>query len=152
MSRILILALLVPGIAKAAVATSTDLAIGKSVNLPSALVGQTVVFQIGLTNLGTNAASSITGSDVVPSGFWVYAWNSSGSPSAPVYDPTNGVWTLASMAGGSTASLTITTLATNAGTYTNTAFISGASIGDPDSNNNTSSVVVVTATQPPTSR
>jgi uncharacterized repeat protein (TIGR01451 family) len=148
MSRILILALLVPEIARAAVAPSTDLAIGKSANLTNALVGQTVVFQIGVTNLGTNTASSIAGSDVVPSGFWVFAWNSSGSPSAPVYNPTNGLWTLASMAGGSTASLTISTLATNAGRYTNTALISGASIGDPNANNNTSSVVVVSATQP----
>jgi uncharacterized repeat protein (TIGR01451 family) len=69
MSRILILALLVPEIVKGAVAVSTDLAIGKSANLTSALVGQTVVFQIGITNLGTNTASSVTGSDVVPSGF-----------------------------------------------------------------------------------
>jgi uncharacterized repeat protein (TIGR01451 family) len=143
-----VLWLAAPGLAQAAVATSTDLAIGKRASLTTALVGDTVVFQIGITNLGTNAVSNISGSDVVPSGFAISSWNSSGSPAAPVYNVTNGNWMLAALSAGLTASLNISTIVTNAGTYTNTALISGASLGDPNPNNNTSRVVVVTATQP----
>jgi uncharacterized repeat protein (TIGR01451 family) len=145
---LLALCLAAPGVAGAAVALSTDLAIGKKVNLTNALVGNTVVFQIGITNLGTNLANTITGSDVVPTGFSIFAWNSSGSPSAPAYNPTNGLWTLAALSPGSNASLTISTLATNAGTYTNTALISGASLGDPNPSNNSAKVVVTATTQP----
>ena len=145
---ILILCLTAPGAARAGFTTDTDLTIGKSTSLTSALVGNTVVFTIGITNLGLNTANNITGSDVVPSGFSIFAWNSSGSPSAPVYNPTNGLWTLASIAPGVAASLIISTIATNAGIYTNTALITGASIPDPNTNNNAASVVVTLATQP----
>ena len=96
---ILILCLAAPVVANAAVASNPDLAIGKSANPTNAFVGNTVVFTIGLTNLGPNATSSITGSDVVPSGLSIFEWNSSDSPSAPVYKPVS-LFTLLSSGAG----------------------------------------------------
>lgn len=142
------LCLLAGQAAEASTGTNTDLAIGVTASAASSFVGDLVQFNIGLTNLGFFTADTITGSDVVPSGFVITGWNSEGSPAAPIYDITNGVWTLASMTAGSTASLTITALATNAGSYTNTARITGASIPDLNPGNNVSSVVVTLATQP----
>ncbi len=143
-----ILCLLAGKAAQASTGTNTDLAIGVNASATSSFVGDVVQFNIGLTNLGFFTANNITGTEVVPSGFVLTGWNSAGAPTAPIYDPTNGTWTLASIAPGSTASLTITTLATNAGTYTNTTLITGASIPDPNPLNNVSSVVVTLATQP----
>src|ERR1039457_6588200 len=84
---ILILCLAAPVVADAAVASNPDLAIGKTANPTNAFVGNTVVFTIGLTNLGINTASGVTGSDVVPSGLSFFEWNGSVSPSVPVYKP-----------------------------------------------------------------
>ena len=130
-------------IVRAVPTINTDVAIGKSASTNSAWIGNTVVFTIGLTNFGLNTASNMTGSDVVPGGFSIFAWNSSGSPSAPVYNPTNGAWTVTAIASGVTDFITISTTATNAGTYTNTALITSAG----NTNNNTSSVVVTLVPQ-----
>src|ERR1019366_6317444 len=107
------LALLVSTSSQAAFTTNADLAIGKTANPTGTVVGSNVVFTIGITNLGIYTANNITGSDLVPGGFSVFAWSSFGSPSAPVYNPTNGVWTLASLGPGVTASLIISATATN---------------------------------------
>ena len=96
---ILILCLPAPVVADAAVASNPDLAIGKTANPTNAFVGNTVVFTIGLTNLGLNTATGVTGSDVVPSGLSIFEWNSSGSPSAPVYMPVS-LFTLLSSGAG----------------------------------------------------
>ena len=102
-----------------------------------------MVFTIGFTNFGSTTANNLAGSDVVPGGFSIFAWNSSGSPSAPVYNPTNGVWTIAAIAAGATDLLTISTTATNSGTYMNTATITSAG----NTNNNAASVVVTLTPQ-----
>jgi uncharacterized repeat protein (TIGR01451 family) len=145
---VLLVCLTASEVTHAAPAMNTDLAIGKNANTTSSLVGNTVQFNIGMTNLGDVFASDITGNDVVPAGFAILGWNSSGSPSAPVYNPTNGNWTLAALSPGGTASLTISTIATNAGIYTNTALLTGASPPDTNSSGNAASVVVTLATQP----
>src|ERR1039458_7752185 len=96
---ILILCLAAPVVADAAVASNPDLAIGKSANPTNAFVDNTMVFTIGLTNLGLNTASGVTGSDVVPSGLSIFEWNGSGSPSVPVYKPVSLFTPLSSGAG-----------------------------------------------------
>jgi uncharacterized repeat protein (TIGR01451 family) len=116
----LILCLAASGVARGA---SVGIAIGKSAIPTSALVGNTVVFTIGLTNLESTTLNDIVGSDIVPSGFLITAWNSSGSPVAPVYNPTNGTLTVGSIGPGVADMLTITTTATNNGVYTNVALL-----------------------------
>src|ERR1035438_4549281 len=133
------LLLMAPSFSRAGDTTgNTDLAIGKSANTTSALVGNTVVFTIGFTNFGSTTANNLAGSDIVPDGLSIFAWNSSGSASAPVYNPTNGVWTIDAIAAGATDLLTISTTATNSGIYTNTATITSAG----NTNNNAASAVV----------
>ncbi len=138
------LVLMAPSLSQAGgSASNTDVAIGKSANTTSALVGNTVVFTIGFTNFGSTTANNLAGSDVLPSGFSIFSWNSSGTPSAPVYNPTNGAWTIDAIAAGATDLLTISTTATNSGTYTNTASITSAG----NMNNNAASVVVTLTPQ-----
>jgi uncharacterized repeat protein (TIGR01451 family) len=138
------LVLMVPSFSRAGGSSSnTDVAISKSANTTSALVGNTVVFTIGFTNFGSTTANNLSGTDVLPSGFSIFAWNSSGTPSAPVYNPTNGTWTIDAIAAGATDLLTISTTATNSGTYTNTALITSAG----NMNNNAASVAVTLTPQ-----
>jgi uncharacterized repeat protein (TIGR01451 family) len=132
----LILCLVAPRAARAS--PGTDLAIGMSATPTNALVGNMVVFTISLTNLGSATVNDVVGSDVVPSGFSIYAWSSSGSPDAPVYNPTNGGWTVAAIGPGVVDTLTISNTATNSGIYTNTALITSPSTGS------SSAVVTVT--------
>ncbi|MGA2247419.1 MAG: hypothetical protein ABSH48_20715 [Verrucomicrobiota bacterium] len=140
---ILVLSLAASLVVRATPGFGTDVAIGKSASTTSALVGDTVVFTIGLTNFGSNTVNNLTGSDILPKGFSFFEWSSSGSPASPVYDPTNGGWTVAAIAAGVADVLTISTTATNAGTYTNTALI----MSTGNTNNNSSSVVVTLTPQ-----
>ena len=121
--------------------TGSDVVISLNASATNSFVGDVVQFNLGLTNVGLATANDVTGSEVVPSGFVITGWNSAGSPTAPVYNPTNGSWTLASLAPDGIASLTITALATNAGTYTDTVLLASP-------NTASSSVEIMLATQP----
>ena len=121
-----------------ATAIIADLAVSKSVNNSTAVVGSNVTFTITASNIGPDPASSVVVNDALPSGFTlVSATPSSGTSwSAPN-------WTIGNLAVGGTATLTIVATVKNGGYYANTATISGASTQmDPVLSNNSSTATV----------
>jgi uncharacterized repeat protein (TIGR01451 family) len=142
---VLLLCLAAPEVSHAAATFS--LAVVKSASTTNAPVGTAIQFNIAMTNIGILTANGITGSDIMPSGFQVTSWTSTvvGQASPPAYNPTNGQWTIATLAPGNSAFLTIFAVATNGGTYTNTARYTFPVT------NSASVVVTVTASSPPVS-
>jgi uncharacterized repeat protein (TIGR01451 family) len=112
--------------------TIADLAITKVVNVPTPLVGAEVIFTITTTNNGPIAATGVSVTEALPSGYtFVSAIASVGS-----YSTVNGIWTVGGLANGNSASLTVTATVKGTGSYLNTVTVTG---NEQDSNlsNNT---------------
>lgn len=120
--------------ATVAAVASTDLAITKSVNNALPLTGDTIVFTLTASNNGPSDATGVIVSDPLPNGFVYVSDNSGGG-----YNAATGVWTIGSLANGTSATLAITVTVAAGGQYLNTAVISGAEI-DPNPINNAASV------------
>ena len=120
----------------------TDLSIAKTVDDASPTEGDTIEYELIVTNLGANSADSITISDPLPSGV---TWST--DDGGGDYDTGTGVWTVpGTIASLGTATLTITATvdaATGGSTITNTATITGLSVPDTDSSNDTSAAPIV---------
>lgn len=115
-----------------------DLAVVKTVDNMSPKMGDDVVFTITATNNGPIAATGVQVNDMLPAGYsFVSSTVSTGS-----YSAASGVWTIGNLASGVSASLTITATVNAAGSYVNTAVISGIET-DVNMANNTSSVTPV---------
>lgn len=119
-----------------------DLALAKTVDFATRVVGQNVVFTITLTNLGGNCASDAVISDLLPPGL---VWQ--GDDSGGAYNPGTGIWTVPLILATSSVSLHITAQAAAPGVFVNTATITAALPEDPVPSNNTASVTVTV--QPP---
>jgi uncharacterized repeat protein (TIGR01451 family) len=94
------------------------------------LPGDTIIYRIGVTNLGPSPASNVVVSDKIPI--------NAALVSAPGANVSNNVatWpTIASLASGATASYTLTVTAPASGTLTNVAFAVSGTL-DPLSTNN----------------
>lgn len=127
------------GFVPAIAATTSDLAVTKTVNDPTASVGSNVIFTITAENLGPDPAVGVTVSDMLPSGF-TYV---SHSATVGIYDPITGTWAIGDAAVGPIGVLTITATVNATGNYNNVATISMLPPQtDPNPNNNTSSVTV----------
>jgi len=118
-----------------------DLKVAKTVNSTNSPIGSLVAFTIQLQNLGpSNVTASVVTTDCLPTGYQYVSDNSGGAYSAGTC-----LWTLSGLAANGSTNLVITTLATTAGAFTNTASVAvPAGYTDPNTNNNTSSVVAVT--------
>ncbi|PLY06793.1 MAG: hypothetical protein C0624_04090 [Desulfuromonas sp.] len=119
----------------------TDLRLTKSVSDPTPDVGDTVTYTLLLENLGTNSASGIQVSDLLPAGV---TYQSSTAPPGTTYTSATGLWDFSatSLAGGSSASLSIDVTidaGTAAQTISNTASILASPL-DSDPGNDSSSV------------
>jgi len=112
---------------------SSDLSVVKTVNNTQPIIGQTIVFTITATNNGPDAATGVTVTDILQSG---YSYVSS-TTTAGTYNSSTGIWTIGTLANGASAILTITVKVVAAGNYVNTATIKGSDI-DPISNNDVS--------------
>ena len=115
----------------------TDLAIVKTVDHPTPLVGTNVMFTLTATNHGPSAATNVSVSDVLPNGYTFVSANP-----ALAYNAGTGIWTIGNLANGANASLQITAKVNATGTYLNTATVTGAE-QDPDFANNISSASTV---------
>ncbi len=113
----------------AMVPPTADLSIDKQlVGGPAFFAGATVEFNVVLTNDGPDEATNVTIADAIPAG----------AGGSPTVTPTTGtyaagVWTVASIASGATATLHVVGTATGIGTYTNTAEITASDQVDSDS-------------------
>lgn len=108
----------------------SDLAILKTVNDSTPLVGDNVTFTITATNNGPNSDTGVVVTDSLPSGYSLV----SATPLVGSWVAPN--WTIGSMAVGTT-SMTIVATVLPSGTYDNTATITGVNF-DPNLANNTS--------------
>ena len=113
-----------------------DLSLTKSVNNASPNIGESVVFTVAVQNAGPDSATNVTVSDLLPAGL---TFVSSSQPSQ--YNQSTGVWTIGTVAPGTTPTLNITANVDSLGAKTNTAQIRTSDQSDPDStpNNNAAS-------------
>mgnify|MGYP003592129739 CR=1 FL=1 len=116
---------------------SADLSLGMTVSSPTTLVGATVTYTLSVTNTGVDAAYSLNVQETFPA---VPSLNpGSFTASQGVYSPATGVWNLASLGSGKTATLAITVTAPSmAGALTNQGTAASAT-SDPNTANNTAS-------------
>ncbi len=114
-----------------------DLALTKIVDNATPNVGTNVSFTIQVTNNGPSTATNVVINDSLPAGLSFF----SATPSAD-YNSTTGDWTVASLANGASATLTIVATVTQPGAITNSILVTTADQQDPLSANNTASVTV----------
>ncbi len=106
-----------------------DLSISKTVSDPAPNVGDTVSFDLSLTNSGPDDATNVSVRDSLPSGVSFISTNLS----AGTYNATSGIWDLGGLANGATATLEIIARVDNQGSKTNTAQVITSDQNDPDS-------------------
>ena len=118
-----------------------DLALTKSVNDASPAEGGTVVYTVGLTNNGPDGATNVQVTDVLPAGM-TYV---SSSATIGSYVSGTGLWSLASLGNGASATLTITATV-NAGTggttIVNTASVTASDLPDNNPADNSDSATL----------
>lgn len=121
--------------AQTVVPTAADLSLVKDISAASSAtpnVGDTVIFELTITNAGTDTATNIVLEDIVPSGYTLGTINNGGSAIAGTFL----TWNIASLAVGSTTvSYEVTVNAPTGSTdeYLNTAEIAAVDQFDPDS-------------------
>ncbi|HOS85048.1 MAG TPA: hypothetical protein PK199_09050, partial [Bacteroidales bacterium] len=111
---------------------SNDLRVTKTVNNSTPSVGSNVIFTIVATNAGSNIATGVNVTDLLPTG---YTYVSS-TVSTGTYTSGTGVWAIGSLANGASQTLTVTATVNGTGNYANTATVA-ADGPDPTSGNNT---------------
>lgn len=121
--------------------TQANLAVLKTVDNATPLVGANVVFTIAASNMGPNNATGVRVTDLLPVGYTFVG----STVSTGVFNSADGVWTVGNLASGTGATLTITAKVNAVGPYANTASITGNE-PDPDPNNNTSTVTPLPTT------
>jgi uncharacterized repeat protein (TIGR01451 family) len=126
-------------------APQADLAVTKTVATNSIFVGGLANFTITVTNLGPDTSSNITVTDVLPPGL---AYSSSGSPGGTSFNSAIGAWIIPVLAVGNGYALALTARGTNAGTFTNTATLTGSTPADTNAANNSASAVVTVQLPP----
>lgn len=115
--------------------TASDLSLVKDISLASSAtpnVGDTVVFELTITNAGLSTATNIVLEDIVPLGYTLGTINNGGAAIAGTFV----TWNIASLAVGSTTVSYEVTINAPTGTtdeYLNTAEIAAVDQYDPDS-------------------
>jgi uncharacterized repeat protein (TIGR01451 family) len=105
-----------------------DLSLDKKVDNTTPTLGQNVVFTLTLTNAGPSTATNVTVTDVLPAGLTFVSANPAAS-----YSSATGIWTVGTLAAGTTVTLQITATVTQAGAISNTAEVTTSDQPDPDS-------------------
>ncbi len=117
---------------------AADLSVAKTVNNPTPNVGDTITYTVTLADNGPSNATNVIVQDSLPAGLTFVA----AVPTQGTYNATSGVWTVGSVANGSSALLSVSATVTSANASTNIAQITGATQFDPNTGNNTASTVV----------
>jgi hypothetical protein len=127
------------GSANSAVATSTvsittgiDLELTKTVSNPTPIIGEMLTFTMTIANVTSAVATNIQVTDIQPNGLG----NITITPSLGSYDPTTGIWTVPTLAGATTATLTMSGTVQTYGTIVNIAQIISVDQVDIDSTPN----------------
>ncbi len=116
---------------------AADLAVSMSVSSPTVLVGNNVTYTITVTNNGDDPAYAIDLTETFPA--FPLLNPTSFTASQGTYNPATGLWNLATLGTGFSATLNITLAAPNmAGALTDQS-TAAAGTGDPNNANNTAS-------------
>lgn len=91
-------------------------------------VGDTVSYNINVTNNGPTNATNVSLTDIIPNGLTPTANN--GNVTVGTYNPNNGIWTIGNLANGASASLTIEGIVQGSQGGNNITNITTAAIGD----------------------
>jgi uncharacterized repeat protein (TIGR01451 family) len=115
------------------ISSAADLELNKSASTLTANVDDQVAFTLTVTNHGPDEASGVQVQEVLPAGLMYVSDSSHGD-----YNPSTGLWTLATLAAGGTDTLQIITRIGSSGSLVNTAQVYSSDQYDPNStpNNN----------------
>ena len=114
------------------VVSSANLSLTNVVTNSGSGVGTNATFTVTLTNSGPSDATNVAVTDLLPSGLTFV----SATPSAGSYNSTTGVWTVASLASGSSATLQLVGRINSLGAISTTAEVTASDQPDPDSTPN----------------
>jgi uncharacterized repeat protein (TIGR01451 family) len=117
---------------------TADISLTKTVDNPSANVGDVVTFTITATNNGPDAASGLIVNEALPSGFSTL----SGIVTRGSHNGATGLWTVGRLDNGATATLTLTATVLASGDYTNTTSVIALDQNDPDDGNDSATATV----------
>ncbi len=130
----------------AAAATETpqraDLALAKTVSNSQPDVGDTITFTVTLTNHGPDDATGVIVDDPLPAGLTFV----SAVPSQGTYDAATGVWTVGSLANGTSQTLQIQVRVISATPQANTASVGHSDQFDPVAANSSASAIATPQT------
>ncbi|PUZ26065.1 hypothetical protein DCC81_17645 [Chitinophaga parva] len=121
-----------------AVQALADLDIMKTADSTNAEPGHTVHFSLTAHNAGPSNATSVTVTDILPTGYTFVSASDAG------YDKTTGTWNIPTLNNGDNKTLTITATMNAAGNYANTATIKGAEKDSNPANNSSTATVTLT--------
>ncbi len=110
-------------------AQASDLALSKTVNNATPLVGSPVIFEIIATNNGPQNTTGVEVTDLLPSGYTFVNY----SATKGVYNAVTGKWTIGSFLNGDSQVLRITAIVNATGNYVNIAEVTASSLPDPNS-------------------
>jgi uncharacterized repeat protein (TIGR01451 family) len=116
---------------------AADLGLTASVSSPTVLVGNPVTYTFTVTNTGDDPAYSVNVQEAFPA--YPLLNPTSFTASQGVYNSGTGVWDLASLGKGASATLTITLNAPNIAGPLTSQGTAGATTSDPNNANNTAS-------------
>lgn len=105
-----------------------DLSITKAVNNATPRVNTNIAFTLSVKNNGTNPATAVKVTDLLPNGYTFISSNGT-------YNSTTGIWTVGNLAAGATTTLTINAKVLGTGNYANTATVSAAEFDQNTANN-----------------
>jgi uncharacterized repeat protein (TIGR01451 family) len=116
-------------------AATADLAVSKSVDLPTPAFGQNVTFTVEVTNGSASPAAGVVVQDLLPAGLTWVSDDSGGS-----YDPGLGIWTVGALAASASATLEIVATVETTDEVCNVAQVGATSPLDPNPANDRSEV------------
>jgi hypothetical protein len=123
-------------------AQQIDLTVVKTESTSQICPGNNVTYTVTVSNAtGYGTATGVLLTDVLPSGLSFV----SATPSVGTYSSTTGVWTLGTLASGSTATLQVVAKTSCYGVFINTATVTAANQVDVDTNPTSSVTLVVGA-------
>jgi uncharacterized repeat protein (TIGR01451 family) len=115
--------------AGADIVAAADLSLTKLLTTAPASVGDVATFTVTVANGGPAPATDVAVADLLPPGL---AYVSS-TPSQGTYTAGTGAWSVGTIAGSASATLTVQARVTATGAHVNTAQVSASGVADPDS-------------------
>jgi gliding motility-associated-like protein/uncharacterized repeat protein (TIGR01451 family) len=118
------------------IAVCSDLTITKTVNNPTPLIDENVIFTITVNNVGSSQISDVVVTENLPSGYSFIT----ATPSVGSYSSVTGIWNIPILNANQSVTLLVTAQVLQTGIYLNTATINTSNPVDIDLDNNEAEV------------